>query len=200
MTATKGTRTRQRILDAVGPMFNERGYQATSLADVMAATGLEKGGIYNHFASKDDLAVAAYERNAGLLADAIGDHVRAARPHAVDRLVAVLAAFRSFAHEPPFPGGCPTLNTAVESAGLDPRLRDLSRQRLLDLRDGLVGRLLRRGVELGQLRADLDVDELATTVAAGIEGALLLAQALGDPTQVDRVADHLERTIREAAA
>lgn len=200
MTATKGERTRQRILDAVGPMFNERGYQATSLTDVMAATGLEKGGIYNHFASKDDLAVAAYDRNAGLLADSIAANVRAAGTGAVDRLVGVLAAFRSFAHDPPFPGGCPTLNTAVESAGLDPRLREKSRQRLLDLRDGLVRRILERGIERGELRADLDVDELATTFAASIEGALLLAQALGDPTQVDRVADHLERTAREATA
>ena len=200
MTATKGERTRQRILDAVGPMFNERGYQATSLADVMAATGLEKGGIYNHFASKDDLAIAAYDRNAGILADAIAAGVRSAGGGAVDRLVAVLGAFRDFAHDPPFPGGCPTLNTAIESAGLDPRLRERARQRLLDLRDGLVGRILRRGVERGELRADLDVDELATTFAASIEGALLLAQSLGDPTQVDRVADHLERTIREASA
>ena len=200
MTATKGERTRQRILDAVGPMFNERGYQATSLADVMAATGLEKGGIYNHFASKDELAIAAYDRNAGLLADAIAGHVRAAGAGAVDRLVAVLDAFRSFVHEPPFPGGCPTLNTAVGAHGLDPALRDRARQRLVDLRDGLVGRLLRRGVASGELRADLDVDELATTFAASIEGGLLLAQTLGDPAQLDRVADHLERTIREAAA
>jgi TetR/AcrR family transcriptional repressor of nem operon len=195
---SKGERTRQRIIDAVGPMFNERGYQATSLADVMAATGLEKGGIYNHFASKDDLAIAAYDRNAGLLADAIAANVQAAGTSAVDRLVGVLRAFTDFAHDPPFPGGCPTLNTAVESAGLDPRLQAKARQRLLDLRDGLVARILRRGIQHGELRADLDVDELATTFAASIEGALLLAQSLGDPTQVDLVAAHLERTIREA--
>src|ERR1043165_9277524 len=106
MATTKGERTRQRILDEVGPLFNERGYQATALADVMAATGLTKGGLYNHFGSKDELALAAYERNAAVQADLIADAVRVATG-AVDKLCALVGAFRTFAHEPPYPGGCP---------------------------------------------------------------------------------------------
>jgi len=194
---TKGERTRQRILDEVGPLFNERGYQATSLADVMAATGLEKGGIYNHFGSKDDLALAAYERNAAIQADLIGAAVQAASG-AVDKLCAVVDAFRRFAHEPPYPGGCPTLNTAVEAAGVDPRLHERARQQMQTLLDLLV-RLARRGVREGQLRPDLDAVALATVIASSIEGALLLHQLFDDVSHVDHVTDHLERLVRSYA-
>lgn len=197
MQATKGERTRQRILDEVGPLFNERGYQATGLADVMAATGLTKGGIYNHFGSKDDLAVAAYERNAAVQADLIADAVRAASG-AVDKLVALVGAFRSFAHEPPYPGGCPTLNTAVESANVDPRLHARAREQMRTLLE-LAARLARRGVERGELRADVDPDALATVIASSLEGALLLHQLFDDVTHVDHVTDHLERVVRSHA-
>jgi TetR/AcrR family transcriptional repressor of nem operon len=198
MQVKKGERTRQRILDEVGPLFNARGYRATALADVMAATGLTKGGIYNHFGSKDDLVVAAYERNAGVQSGLIADAVRGASG-AVEKLVALVGAFRSFAHEPPYPGGCPTLNTAVESANVDPRLHDLARQQMQSLLE-LAARLARTGVERGQLRGDTDPEALATVLAASLEGALLLHQLFGDVAHVDRVADHLERVVRSFAA
>jgi TetR/AcrR family transcriptional repressor of nem operon len=51
---TKGERTRARIVATAAPLFNQRGYVGASMADLMAATGLEKGGIYRHFESKDD--------------------------------------------------------------------------------------------------------------------------------------------------
>lgn len=195
---TKGALTRQRILDQVGPIFNERGYQATTLADVMAATGLEKGGIYNHFGTKDDLAFAAYERNAGLQSDLIVERVRAGAD-AVERLVGVIDAFRAFAHNPPFPGGCPTLNTAVESSNVDPRLHDRAREQMARLLALIAGQA-RNGIERGQLRADVDPDALASLIAASIEGALLLHQLHDDVTHVDRVTDHLERHVRSLAS
>jgi AcrR family transcriptional regulator len=197
MASTKGERTRQRILDEVAPLFNERGYRATALADVMAATGLTKGGLYNHFGSKEDLVLAAYDRNAELQSDLIVAHVRAATG-AVDRLVAIVHAFRDFAHDPPYPGGCPTLNTAVESAGVDPRLHARARDRMTMLLELIAGQA-RRGIERGQLRADVDPDALASFVTSSVEGALLLHQLHGDVSHVDRVTDHLEHHLRSLA-
>jgi len=58
---TKGERTKAHIVATAAPIFNERGFVGTSLNDILAATGLEKGGIYRHFESKDELAVAAFD-------------------------------------------------------------------------------------------------------------------------------------------
>lgn len=51
---SKGEKTRQRIVAEAATLFNERGFEGGSLTDLMDATGLEKGGIYRHFSSKED--------------------------------------------------------------------------------------------------------------------------------------------------
>ena len=54
-------RTRQRIVELAAPVFNRQGYVGASMRDLIDATGLEKGGIYNHFGSKEQLALEAYD-------------------------------------------------------------------------------------------------------------------------------------------
>jgi AcrR family transcriptional regulator len=58
---SKGEKTRQRIVAEAATLFNERGFEGGSMADLMEATGLEKGGIYRHFSSKETLAAAAFD-------------------------------------------------------------------------------------------------------------------------------------------
>ena len=57
---SKGARTREQIVERAAALFNQHGYHGASISDVMAATGLEKGGIYRHFSSKEELALAAF--------------------------------------------------------------------------------------------------------------------------------------------
>ena len=57
----KGEQTRQKIIRKAAPIFNQRGYDGAALSDLMKATGLEKGGIYRHFDSKEQLAVEAFD-------------------------------------------------------------------------------------------------------------------------------------------
>src|SRR5947199_130742 len=61
--ATKGDRTRRRVIEQAAPVFNTRGYWGSSVRDLMEASGLQKGGIYNHFGSKDELALAAFDHD-----------------------------------------------------------------------------------------------------------------------------------------
>jgi len=57
----KGRQTRQEIIRKAAPIFNQRGYDAAALSHLMRATGLEKGGIYRHFESKQQLAAEALD-------------------------------------------------------------------------------------------------------------------------------------------
>ena len=58
---TKGKLTRQKMVAAAAPIFNQRGYEGSSLSALMEATGLKKGGIYRHFSSKEELAAEAFD-------------------------------------------------------------------------------------------------------------------------------------------
>jgi len=58
---SKGEQTRQEIIRKAAPIFNQRGYDGAAMSDLMKATGLEKGGIYRHFSSKEALAAEAFD-------------------------------------------------------------------------------------------------------------------------------------------
>src|SRR4051812_41982321 len=111
---SKGERTREHIVERAIPVFNCRGYAGTSMSDILSATGLNKGGIYHHFESKEALALASFERAVELIAERLSAAVDA-ESHAADKLQAVLRVFVRNVDDAPFEGGCPLLNTAVES-------------------------------------------------------------------------------------
>ena len=73
-----GSATRQLIIDVAAREFAERGYSATSLSDIVTGTGMTKGALYWHFASKESVALAIcqtmYETWPGMLREVVGAH------------------------------------------------------------------------------------------------------------------------------
>jgi AcrR family transcriptional regulator len=59
--ATKGTQTRRNIIKNSLQLFSVKGYYNTSVSDILGTTGLTKGGLYGHFASKEDIWYAVYD-------------------------------------------------------------------------------------------------------------------------------------------
>ena len=118
----KGERTRRVIVERAAALFNTRGYFGSSMNDLVRETGLEKGGIYNHFSSKDELACAAFDYSASLMRERF-EAALASREGAIKRLFAIVDVLGCLADDPPVAGGCPILNTAVESDGAHPELK-----------------------------------------------------------------------------
>jgi AcrR family transcriptional regulator len=58
----RGAATRERLLVAARELFGERGYEATSIEAVLARSGVARGALYHHFASKAELFDAVAER------------------------------------------------------------------------------------------------------------------------------------------
>ena len=59
--ANKGIQTRRNIIEKSLQLFSVKGYYNTSVSDILNATGLTKGGLYGHFASKEDIWYAVYD-------------------------------------------------------------------------------------------------------------------------------------------
>jgi AcrR family transcriptional regulator len=193
----KGERTRQAIVERAAPVFNTRGYRGAALSDLTRATGLEKGGIYNHFASKEALALAAFDHAVALIRRRL-EEALAGRERAGDRLLAIVAVFRGLADDPPLPGGCPVLNTAVESDDAYPILRDRARVAMTEWQK-LIGATVKRGVQAGELKPDSDPRAVATLLTATLEGALMLSRLYDDPSHMDRAVAHLTRHLESLA-
>src|ERR1051325_7946682 len=101
------------ILQRAAEVFNRKGYYGASMADIMEATGMEKGGIYRHFDSKDDLALQAFDFAVSLVQQEFVTALKDKR-NAIDRLRAIVGVYRAMPDGMPLAGGCPVLNTAIE--------------------------------------------------------------------------------------
>lgn len=190
---SKAQETKHRIIEQAAVLFNQQGYAGSSIADIMRVTGLQKGGIYNHFASKDDLALAAFDYATARLQQTFMGAIKGKR-HAVDRLLALLQVYEHLLEAPPLPGGCPILNTAIESDDAHPALRERSQQAMDRWRD-LIRRIVEKGVQREELHPETDGDTVATILIATIEGAVMLSQLYGDQTHMQRALAHLKAFI-----
>ena len=189
----KGEQTRAMILARVAPLFNQQGYFGASLSDIMQQTGLEKGGIYNHFKSKEQLALEAFDYTYALL-DLRIRAVLADKKHAIERLYALLSYFQQLVDDPPIAGGCPILNTAVEADDAEPALRDRARAAMDELRS-TVRRIISRGIERGEIRPDVDVETWATVMIATLEGAVMLSNLYQNTVHMHRSIEYIRHCI-----
>ena len=182
---TKGEQTKNRILERSAALFNRFGYTATSFGDIMAETGLKKGGIYNHFASKEALMLEAFE----YAVERLNQRYRTAlegESDAVGRLNAVLAVFEATITDPPMRGGCPLLNAATESDDALPVLRSRVRRAINGWLTVIVG-IVERGQLDGQLRRDVNAVSTASVIFSALEGAVMLSRLYRDPAHIRNV-------------
>ncbi len=190
---SKGTRTRQHIVAKAAAIFNTHGVSAAPISAILKAANIEKGGLYNHFPSKDALALAAFDYAVECVAERFAAAI-VGRTRAIEQLHALVEVFQSYLDDPPLAGGCPVLNTAVEADDTMPPLRERAQDAMTSWHR-LIGKIIKRGISSGELRADIDPYQAATILTASLEGAVMLSRLYGDRVYLDRVAAHLQQYI-----
>ena len=191
-----GDETRENIIRQAAALFNTQGFAGASMSDIMAATGLQKGGIYRHFESKEQLALESFDYAVQVMTDRFRDALDGRRT-ALERLHAIISVFAEIPTNPPVPGGCPVMNAGIENDDGNPVLRERARTAMDGLR-ALVVRVAKGGIERGEVRAGVDPDELASVMISTLEGAVMLSKLYGDAAHVRRAAAHLERYLDES--
>jgi TetR/AcrR family transcriptional repressor of nem operon len=188
----KGEETRQEIIRKAAPIFNRKGYDGAALSDLMRATGLEKGGIYRHFDSKEELAADAFDHAWKIAIDTRFEGTQQI-PNTVDRLKQIVRNYRD-RRTGLVPGGCPLLNTAIDSDDGNPRLRAKARQALSSLLDRLQS-IAEEGQRRGEVRADVDSAKLATLIASTLEGSIMVSRLQKKEEPRDLAVRHLEEYL-----
>lgn len=185
---SKAEVTRQCIIEQAAVIFNQHGYKGTSLSEIMQATGLKKGGIYNHFRNKDELAIAAFDYAVQQLEDRYRNVLRRHR-HAINRLQMMVERFAANLEDPPLPGGCPILNTAVDSDDTHSALRQRTQQ-AMDTWQAMIEHIITRGIQRAEIQA-VDVEMATTVFISVLEGGLMMSKLYGNPVYLDRAQQHL---------
>ena len=188
---TKGEKTRKKIVEAAAPIFNKRGYEGSSLNDLMEATGLKKGGIYRHFASKEELAAEAFDYtweaawNARLLD--VDE-----KSNGIEKLKQLIANFVQ--HRSPVAGGCPILNTAIDADDGNPVLRARVAKALRSWLSRLQV-ILEGAQESRETRPGVDAKAVATLIVASLEGALMMSRIQRNDEALRSVQAHLNQYL-----
>jgi TetR/AcrR family transcriptional regulator, transcriptional repressor for nem operon len=191
-TNSKGAETRREIIRQAAPIFNRKGFAGAALSDLMSATGLEKGGIYRHFKSKQQLAAEAFDyawNIAWKLRAEDTEHIA----NSVDRLQQLVRNFRD-RRAGLVPGGCPLLNTAIDADNGNFILRRRAK-RALAAWLGHIRSIVEHGKESREIRANVDSATVAATVVSTLEGSLMIGRLQRSDQSIDQACRHLERYL-----
>lgn len=186
-TASRGAETRTRILDLAQEAILQKGFDATSIEEIVAAAEITKGGFFYHFPDKNALARALIERHIAV-EDEIFDGLWArARELNEDPLHSALIAFRLLAEMladmPAGHPGCIVATAAYQDRLFDAEVRELNRRAVLGWRARFRG-VFDAIADVYPPREPVDLDALADMVSTVVEGGLVMGKALGEPHMV----------------
>ena len=176
--------------------FWRNGYEATSIQDLVEATGVNRHSLYALWGDKHGLLLASL--------DHYGCSVGAFWLRLLDEdepLPGIRRLFHTLADAilaDPDRMGCFALNTALELGARDPEAHNSVRSRLDEMQAGL-HRTLARASAAGQLPADFDVDQHAGHLAISIQALLLQARCGAPEATVRAFVDVALSTLPEVA-
>ena len=185
---------RAKILNAALSVIRERGYSATTVDDLCKAAGVTKGAFFHHFASKDELAVAAAdywsEMTGGFFAGA-PDHQHV---DPLDRVLGYIDFRKAILQGRVAEFTCLVGTMVQETYDSHPAIRDAC-NRSISSHAEKVEADIEAAMKLYGIVADWTAKSLALHTQAVLQGAFILAKAKGGPEIAEQSADHLRRYV-----
>jgi TetR/AcrR family transcriptional repressor of nem operon len=196
--STKGEATREQILAAAERLMLEHGYAATSLDDILAETGLTKGAFFYHFRGKVDLARAMIQRYSDNDQKFFRGLVEAAESRSSDPLESVLiflTLFEEHFRADTELSGCVFATYSYESGQFDPEVLRLVAQGFIDWKNIYRDKFAKL-IAIRPPRLPATADDLASTIAAIVQGGFILARSLDDRGELIRPAIQFRNYLR----
>ncbi len=193
----KTASTRHLLLQTAFELIYVKGYQATSIDEIVAAAQLTKGAFFHHFANKADMGLA-------LITEYMHDTIRTAMLDPIltddgDCLGQILYLMRHLLLETPAlqaRHGCPHHNLIQEMAPIDPRFKDGLLAMTETVRAQLVA-LLAKAQQKGQIRQVVDIEQVVLFIFIGYAGVRNIGKLYDSPDYYEAylalLADYFER-------
>jgi TetR/AcrR family transcriptional regulator, transcriptional repressor for nem operon len=173
------------VLDRVMNVFWERGYEGTSVDDLVVATGLKRGSLYNAFGDKEKLFLRALERYEERFSGPVLESLRGSDPRRA--LAGMFETQLSGFTSPGHPSGCLVVNTFAEAGHHGDVVGQAARRSAAVIEDAIYD-LLRRAQSEGRLDPGHDARALSRFFAVVSRSLALLHRSGGD-----------ERCLRDVA-
>jgi AcrR family transcriptional regulator len=184
---SKGADTRSRILDIAEEAVLSKGFDATSIEEIVAAADITKSGFFYHFPDKNALALALIERYIVTENQLFDDLWARARELSDDPLQVGLIGLKLLAEMledmPNGHPGCLVASAAYQDRLFNSDVRSANRRAVLGWRKRFRA-IFDEIAETYPPREPVDLDALSDMVSTVVEGGLVMNRALGEPKTV----------------
>ncbi|RZJ73094.1 TetR/AcrR family transcriptional regulator [Flavobacterium sp.] len=185
--------TRQFIIEKSAPIFNSLGYAGTSLQDLTNATGLTKGSIYGNFENKDEVAIEAFKYNLGKMSALLQSEMDKKQSYR-EKLMVYPNVYDNFFTDRFLAGGCPVLNTSVESDDTHPKLKAVTKKAFLSWKSSIAD-VIENGKNAGEFKAETNPEAAAFFILATVEGLAMIGKLTQDEAHLKMITSNLRDFI-----
>jgi len=192
---SKSDKTKLFIIEKSAPIFNKKGYAATSMMDILKATGLAKGGVYGNFKNKDEIALEAFDYSFDKLREALRFKIKQ-ETTSEKKLYAILDFYHNYSVSPVIEGGCVLMNTAIDSDDSIPFLKERAKQGLREMLASLK-HIIEKGIEHGEFSKKLNPQNEAELIFATIEGGIMMSKLNDSPGILNKLLDTIRAQIKQ---
>lgn len=181
-------------LNAATTAFWSKGYEATSMQDLLGATGLSKSSLYQAFGGKPELFCRCMARYAGEMVHHLHERLRTTAS-TIEFLRATLMQIAGEGGDTATPRGCLIMNTAAEFGQRNPAFAECVGQGIGRIR-AVFQLALSRGQKAGEIRLEPSAAMLADYVISSIAGIRTMVKAGARPRSLHAIIDIVVDSLR----
>jgi TetR/AcrR family transcriptional repressor of nem operon len=189
---SKGDRTRSKILDEAAQVFNRKGFSATSINDILKASGTTKGNLYFHFSSKGEIGLEVLKREKQAFMSFLDGILNEGPPG--QGLKNFFEEALSKHRQQDFIGGCIFGNTALEASDTSPELAAF----VASVFDDWIMKIAQnvdRAQQTGHIRRDVPARNLAEMIVSTVEGGIMQTRLLKSEKPLQHSLDTLQKIL-----
>ena len=182
---------KEKIIYESMRLFSLKGFLSTSIHDIMREAKTSKGGLYNHFKSKDEIFTAVLSEARKVWRDrSLAGLDQIEEP--VEKVKKLLENYRDryLKDTETFPGGCIFVTLSVELDDQNPLFSRELNEGFVRLK-GMIRRLLDQGKESGKLRAEVNTEAVTEMIFSGMLGASVIYGTAKSSVGLDRCINSL---------
>jgi AcrR family transcriptional regulator len=181
-------------MESAERLFATKGFNGTSMNDIVAESGVSKGAIYGHFESKERLFLSLWERQTVFGISQL-KQMFSTDDTAVDKLLKVAEMNITSSCDCPREVVRMQLEFMIEASRMEPLETDL--QKRYETIHSFILEILDEGIENGEFKPDIDTEALTSILFATIEGLSLHYATLDKKFNSKRLQDTLSKVVLE---
>ena len=191
---SKSEKTAKYIIEKVAPLFNQKGYAATSMSDLTTATGLTKGAIYGNFQNKEELAIKSFNFGVNQVLKSISTHQNKNKS-SLQKLYIITDFYKNYYNFSKKLGGCPILNNGVDAKNQNTNLHN-EVVLIINKTQTNIAKLIEQGIKNGVIKRTVNSKKFAKRLYSHIQGAVFMAFTMNEANYLDIAVEDMNLIIK----